>query len=71
MSTMDDEKLNHARDEISTPTSDVSGSPAVLPQIIDKEAQHQAPKAPMMLKLFQNRRQKRRNGLLGSSLRSL
>lgn len=40
---MDDEKLNHARDETSTPTSDVSGSPAVLPQIIDKETQPSSP----------------------------
>lgn len=46
MSTMDDEKLNHAGDETSTPTSNLSRSPAVLPQIIDKEAQPSSSESP-------------------------
>ncbi len=43
---MDDEKLNHAEDGTSIPTSDVSGSPKVPPQIIDKEAQPPSPEIP-------------------------
>jgi hypothetical protein len=43
MTTMDDEKLNHAGDEASIPTSNVSGSPTIPPHIIDKEARPSTP----------------------------